>query len=585
MTARKRRVPGTSKQRVFAGRLRFFGVVCLATLAACQGEGDKQGTQKNVVSDVNVARPKPETGNPYVNPNVNPYVRRDGHTLSVKKGIIAPGPYPRPYPGPVYERDRETYEKLTPNPIKQVLKQPVSTFSIDVDTGAYANIRRMLRAGQMPPRDAVRIEEMINYFPYQYAPPANRQVPFAVSSAVARTPWNANTYLVRVAIKGYQIARSERPAANLVFLVDVSGSMTSRDKLPLLVSSLKLLTARLTARDRVTLVVYAGAAGVVLKPTPGNEKAMINSALDRLKAGGSTAGGAGIKLAYAMARQAFIRGGINRVILATDGDFNVGVTDRRKLLDMIKRNRKSGVALTTLGFGTGNYNEAIMERAADAGNGNYAYIDSLQEAQKVLVAELNSTLLTIAKDVKIQVEFNPAVVAEYRLIGYENRALKREDFNNDKVDAGDIGAGHTVTALYEVALVGSKGLRLPPLKFQKAPVLTGDKSLFAHMKLRYKLPGSKTSRLIDVPLSRSQMDRATAPTGDFAFAAAVAAFGEILRGGKYVGDFSYADVRALAQRGKGADPEGYRGGFLRLVRLAAALTPQTSQTPKPPVRE
>ena len=472
--------------------------------------------------------------------------------------------------------DRERYQHLEENPVKLVAEAPVSTFSVDVDTGSYSNVRRFLDAGRMPPGDAVRIEEMVNYFNYAYPGPGDRQQPFAVSTEAARTPWNPDTHLLRIGIKGFDIELSERPPANLVFLVDVSGSMQWPDKLPLVVRSLKLLTQQLTAEDRISLVVYAGAAGAVLEPTPGDQRAEIRAALERLRAGGSTAGAAGIRLAYDFAEKAWIEGGINRVLLATDGDFNVGVADVEALKDLVARKRKSGVTLTVLGFGTGNYNEALMEQIANVGNGNYAYIDRLAEARKVLVREMGSTLFTIAKDVKVQVEFNPAMVGEYRLIGFENRLLAREDFGNDKVDAGDIGAGHTVTALYEIALVDGPGLRVDPLRYRAnvAPTYEPRASEFAWLKLRYKLPEEDESRLIETPLARALLaDSGREPSAAFRFAAAVSAFGQILREGRYTGDFGYDDVRTLARGAKGEDRFGYRAGFLELVDLAQDLDP------------
>ncbi len=472
--------------------------------------------------------------------------------------------------------DRERYQHLEENPVKLVAEAPVSTFGVDVDTGSYSNVRRFLDAGQMPPRNAVRIEELVNYFDYDYPGPQDRHQPFAVSTEVARTPWNPDTYLLRIGIKGFDIELSERPPANLVFLVDVSGSMESSDKLPLVIRSLKLLTEKLTAKDRISLVVYAGAAGAVLEPTPGDERAEIRASLERLRAGGSTAGAAGIRLAYDFAEKAWIEGGINRVILATDGDFNVGVADVEALKDLIVRKRKTGIALTVLGFGTGNYHEALMEQIADVGNGNYAYIDRLAEARKVLVREMSSTLFTIAKDVKIQIEFNPAVVGEYRLIGFENRLLAREDFRNDKVDAGDIGAGHTVTALYEMALVDGLGLRIDPLRYQAkvAPTYDPRAAEFAMLKLRYKLPEEDESRLIEAPLERALLESAgREPSTDFRFAAAVSAFGQILRDGSYTNGFGYGDVQVLAREAKGEDRFGYRAGFLELVELAKDLDP------------
>ncbi len=397
------------------------------------------------------------------------------------------------YYAPPLPHNTERYQTINDNPIKLVSESPVSTFSIDVDTGSYSNVRRMLNQGQLPPTDAVRVEEMINYFPYDYALPKNNS-PFAVHTALAYTPWNPENILMRIAIKGQDMAKHEMPPANLVFLIDTSGSMSSSDKLPLLCASMKALTQQLRAQDTITIVTYSGSTSVALPPTSGREKATINRVIDSLRASGSTAGGAGIELAYQAAQQSFVKGGINRILLATDGDFNVGVTDFDQLKKMVEEKRKSGIALSTLGFGSGNYNEQLMEQLADAGNGAYSYIDTLMEGHKVLVHEMTSTLATIAKDVKIQVEFNPAAVKEYRLIGYENRLLNREDFNNDKVDAGDIGAGHTVTALYEITLVGKKGA-VDSLRYQtqsnqasqiKRDVVASDE--LAYIKLRYKQP-------------------------------------------------------------------------------------------------
>jgi Ca-activated chloride channel family protein len=468
--------------------------------------------------------------------------------------------------------DRERYANYDDGGVLRAAEVPVSTFSIDVDTGAYANTRRFLRAGRLPPRDAVRVEELVNYFDYAYAPPRDRRQPFSVHTEIAPTPWNAGTQLLRIGLQGWK-PTGPLPPANLVFLVDVSGSMNDADKLPLVKSALKLLTRELDARDRISLVVYAGASGVVLEPTPGNAQAEIAAALERLQAGGSTNGGSGIQLAYAMARKAYIKDGINRVLLATDGDFNVGTTDFEQLKDLVERERKSGIALSTLGFGTGNYNDQLMEQLADVGNGNYSYIDSLEEAQRALVTSRAATLMTIASDVKIQVEFNPAVVAEYRLIGYENRALKREDFNNDQVDAGEIGAGHSVTALYEIALVGGGGERIDALRYDmKKPLAESDE--YAHLRLRYKLPGESRSELIERPIGPGQRRASLQQASEsFRFAAAVAAFGQTLRGGRYTGDYGYAELLALARGARGDDPQRWRDEFLRLAELASALTP------------
>ena len=470
--------------------------------------------------------------------------------------------------------DRENYAHLEEQSIKRASEHPVSTFSIDVDTGSYTNVRRMLNYGQLPRHDAVRVEEMINYFSYNYPLPEKLDPPFNMTTEIAPTPWNEKTLLLHIGIKGFEIPKDKLPPANLVFLVDVSGSMRRANKIGLLKTSLKLLSKHLTAKDKVSLVVYAGASGLVLEPTPGNQSGKINAALTRLRAGGSTNGGAGIELAYAVAQQAFIKGGINRVLLATDGDFNVGTVNFRALKNLIEEKRKSGISLTTLGFGTGNYNDRLMEQLADVGNGNYAYIDNLAEAQKVLVDEMASTIKTIAKDVKIQIEFNPNVIAEYRLIGYENRVLKREDFSNDKVDAGEIGAGHTVTALYEIALADSGGERLESLRYNNtAPSEVAHSNELAFLRLRYKAPNGDTSKLLEWPLMRKDIIETVDKTSQrFRFSAAVAAFGQQLRGGKYLKKFSYENILKLARGSRGNDPFGYRGEFTKLVNLAKSLS-------------
>jgi Ca-activated chloride channel family protein len=475
----------------------------------------------------------------------------------------------------------ETYAHTEANPTRLTSEQPVSTFSIDVDTGSYANARRMLNEGYLPVEDAVRVEEFINYFAYNYAEPQDSNTPFSINTEVATTPWNPDTHLLQVGLKGFEVEAADRPAANLVFLVDVSGSMNNADKLPLLKNAFRLLTKQLSAQDSIALVVYAGATGIVLEPTAGDQKATIMSALDQLSAGGSTNGAAGIRLAYQMAEQGFIEDGINRVILATDGDFNVGTVNFEALIDMVEARRKTGISLTTLGFGSGNYNDQLMEQLADEGNGNYAYIDGLQEARKVLVEELTSTLQTIAKDVKIQIEFNPDVVAEYRLIGYENRMLRREDFNNDRIDAGEIGAGHTVTALYEISLTGSDGQRIDPLRYGDDKSASNNKpdsvrtDELALIKLRYKQPNADESTLIEQLVKRKQIVELDKASSELQFAGAVAAFGEQLRGGDYLDGFGYADIRKLAVQGRGNDPHGYRGEFISLVDLADSLALET----------
>jgi len=470
-------------------------------------------------------------------------------------------------PGYVAQQEnRERYAGEAVAAVRSVADAPVSTFSIDVDTGSYANVRRMLTQGQMPPEGAVRTEEMLNYFRYDYPLPRDRSRPFSVNTDMTTTPWNPETRLLRVGLRGYDLQRRERPAANLVFLVDVSGSMSSMDKLPLVQCSLALLADRLSPRDHVAIVVYAGAAGIVLEPTSSRDAVV--EALKNLHAGGSTAGAQGIQLAYNVARRNFSEDGINRVILATDGDFNVGLSDNQALINLVERQRDDGITLTTLGFGTGNYNEAMMEQIADHGNGNYAYIDSPREAQKVLEEEMDSTLFTIAHDVKIQVEFNPAYVSEYRLIGYENRALREEDFDNDAVDAGEIGAGHQVTALYEIVPAGGRGW-LPGRRYDanRRPTTGGaDNGELAFLRLRYKLPGEQESRLIEQPVGANLVESARPPVGDSAFAAAVAGYGQLLRGDTNLGRFSFADVRRLAEPEAGGNY--WRREFVRLTELA-----------------
>lgn len=481
--------------------------------------------------------------------------------------------------------NRENYAHFDDNGIFLVAEQPVSTFSVDVDTGTYSNVRRMLNAGALPAADAIRVEELINYFDYAYPVPADRSVPFRVTSEVGANPWNSQTHLIHIGLKGYEIPKQERPPSNLVFLVDVSGSMNAPDKLDLLKTSLKMLTRTMGSEDRISIVVYAGASGVVLEPTPANQMTTIGSALDRLTAGGSTNGGAGIELAYSLAQQAYVPNGNNRIILATDGDFNVGTTHFEALKQLVTEKRKTDVSLTTLGFGTGNYNDHLMEQLADAGNGNYAYIDNLNEARKVLVDQSSSTLQTIAKDVKIQIEFNPNVVSEYRLVGYENRALAREDFNNDNVDAGDIGAGHTVTAIYEVALVNRDGARIDRLRYQDAPDRhSAEKNdEIAFVRLRYKAPDGDKSALIESAILLSGIrPHINQNSEQFVFAAAVAGFGQLLRGGKFTEKFGFDDVLELARHSKGKDPFGYRGEFVQLVSLAQSLSTTNEVAAKTP---
>ena len=477
------------------------------------------------------------------------------------------------------DEPREQYQALADNPIHSVAEAPVSTFGADVDTGAYANVRRLLNQGRLPPEGAVRLEEMVNYFPYDYALPADGS-PFGVTTELAPSPWNPHTRLLRIGIKASDRAVAELAPANLVFLVDVSGSMDRREGLPLVKSTLKLLVDQLREQDRVSLVVYAGDSRVVLEPTSGREKAKIRTAIDQLTAGGSTAGASGIELAYQQAQQAYIPKGINRVLLATDGDFNVGVSDFDSLRQMAVDKRKTGVSLTTLGFGVDNYNEQLMEQLADAGDGNYAYIDNLREARKVLVDQLGSTLTVVAKNVKLQVEFNPAQVSEYRLLGYENRTLKREDFTNDKVDAGEIGAGHTVTALYEIVPRGEQGW-LEPLRYAKPDVVMSDRQgEMAMLRVRYQLPEGGDSRLIERPIAGAVSGKAS---DDLRFAAAVAAFSQQLKDGRYTGGFSLKDTEALARGARGEDRFGLRAEFVQLVELAQSLRTTTTASNSDPV--
>ncbi|MEM7414359.1 MAG: von Willebrand factor type A domain-containing protein [Gemmatimonadota bacterium] len=474
--------------------------------------------------------------------------------------------------GPVESASREGYAHIAENDFAPVASSPVSTFSIDVDRASYANVRRFLNQGVRPPVDAVRIEELINYFPYDDAAPySDDEHPFTVSTEVAPAPWAPEHHLLRIGLKGVEIDLDDAPANNLVFLLDVSGSMGSADKLPLLKTAFELLIDELRPQDRVAIVVYAGAAGLVLPSTPGSDRDTILEALRSLNAGGSTAGGAGINLAYSVAQENFIEGGNNRVILATDGDFNVGASSDAEMIRLIEEKREGGTFLTVLGFGTGNLQDAKMEQIADHGNGNFSYIDSRLEAQKVLVNELGGTLVTIAKDVKIQVEFNPARVAAYRLIGYENRLLATEDFNDDTKDAGELGAGHSVTALYEIVPVGADTdveIRdVDPLRYQRPdPSAGADNEELLFVKLRYKEPTGTESRL----LTRTVGDIEGETSDDFRFSAAVAAWGMLLRSSEHCGDFTLADVARLARGAVGDDRHGYRADFLQLLDRARA---------------
>lgn len=485
---------------------------------------------------------------------------------------------------------RDQFEDFEESPLHKVSEEPVSTFSIDVDTASYSFMRRQLNHGVLPQKNAVRIEEMVNYFDYDYPLPETKEVPFETSVAVVPSPWAQGKKLVHIGIKGYDIAPEEKPRSNLVFLLDVSGSMNNPDKLPLVKQSMNMLLDKLDPEDTVGIVVYAGAAGKVLDPTPVSEKQKILDSLQRLSAGGSTAGAQGIRQAYQLAEANFDKDAVNRVILATDGDFNVGITNRNELKDFVERKRKSGIFLSILGFGQGNLNDHMMQTLAQNGNGVAAYIDSISEARKVLVDEATSTLFPIAKDVKIQVEFNPETVSEYRLIGYETRALEREDFNNDAVDAGDIGAGHTVTAIYEVTPVGGPNwiddLRYGDKAQSDVKKEMDLESEYAFLKIRYKLPEEDTSKLITQPITAAHDLARAAEDGEelspwvvqeTGWATAVAGFGQILKGSKYASDFTYDDVIDLALKNRGLDEYGYRSEFIQLVRAAKTAAAMRSR--------
>jgi Ca-activated chloride channel family protein len=465
----------------------------------------------------------------------------------------------------------DRFQHFEINPIKRVNEEPVSTFSVDVDTVSYSFARRMINEGRLPQKDAVRIEEMVNYFDYAWPKPESRQQPFAATIAVSDSPWSKGKKLVHIGIKGYEMDREATPDANLVLLLDVSGSMNSPDKLPLVVQSMELLLGSLKPTDTVAIVVYAGAAGQVLAPTPVRDKDTIIAALRQLSPGGSTAGAEGIELAYQLAEKSFRKGGVNRVLLATDGDFNVGINNTEELKSFIERKRETGIFLSVLGFGEGNYRDELAQALAQNGNGVAAYIDTLNEAKKVLVNEATGSLFTIAKDVKLQVEFNPETVAEYRLVGYETRSLKREDFNNDKIDAGDVGAGHTVTALYEITPMGSAAVSVDALRYGRnaRPVeRSGNRSEYGFLKIRYKLPTEDTSKLVTQPIPFETRGLSGVVQREVKFSTAVAGFAQLLKGGAYTGKLSYEDVIEAAQNAKGEDRNGYRAEFVDLVRKA-----------------
>ncbi|MGD9966729.1 MAG: von Willebrand factor type A domain-containing protein [Hyphomonadaceae bacterium] len=559
-------------------------VLCAFILAACASQSstsddrDQSTVSTETTATDGLLAPPPPPPPP---PVATPYPAQEA--ARGRMGLGATGNYaqsvPQPMPGDI---DRENYEDVDTNPIHLVSEDPVSTFSIDVDTASYSNVRRLLNAGRLPPQDAVRTEELINYFRYDYPLPPSREQPFSTNVTVTPSPWSDGRQLVHIGLQGYNIIPRERPPLNLTLLLDVSGSMGEPNKLPLVIQSMRMLVEQMNARDRVSIVVYAGAAGAVLEPTSGSEHGRINAALENLHAGGSTAGGEGLRLAYALAEQNFSRNSVNRVIIATDGDFNVGINDPEELEDFVERKRDTGIYLSVLGFGGGNYNDLLMQRLAQNGNGVAAYIDTLNEARRVLRDEMASNMFTIAQDVKIQVEFNPARVAEYRLIGYETRMLNREDFNNDRVDAGEIGAGHAVTAIYEIVPVGGRTFN-DPLRYQNERNAEATTSELAFLRIRYKLPGQDSSRLIERPITDRDAvrDIASAPEAT-RWAAAVAGYGQLLRHDQFLrAGYGYDDVISLAQSARGRDEFGWRAEFIQLARSAqtAAALPTAQNAP------
>jgi len=553
-------------------RTRHLILTSLAAAIMLSGCASKTATD----SDAIAAEIPPPPAPPPAPPPPPPPAMMQGMPSPVASARMSGGVMMMPMPEPEF---RDQYEDVDPNPVKLTSEEPVSTFSIDVDTASYANVRRFLKQGVLPPKDAVRIEEMINYFDYTYPQPEAGKDPFATYVTLSPSPFAEGRELMQIGIQGRDIDKAARPPVNLTLLVDVSGSMHSEDKLPLAKQALKLMLDQMDPADTISIAVYAGAAGEVLPPTPVSDSRRIVAALENLQAGGSTAGGEGLRLAYSLAEQGLKDGAVNRVMLLTDGDFNVGITDSEQLEDFISRKRETGIYLSVLGFGRGNYNDAMMQKLSQAGNGTAAYVDTLSEARKVLADDLAGNMFPIADDVKIQVEFNPAKVAEYRLIGYETRMLNREDFNNDKVDAGDIGAGASVTAIYEITPTGSDAAQIDPLRYATDPKAAGDASgEYAFVKLRYKAPGEDTSTL----LTHAVTDRDKAASLDKApewvrFATAVAGFGEMLRGGENLGaGFGWDEIRDLANGAKGADEFGYRAEFVELTRLAETAEAQAA---------
>lgn len=584
---------GLSKDKVEADASSTLAMAEMAKPMAAPAEAKKGDSFNSLLKNLKESQPAPAA--PVMESMVMTGAANIAPAMPMGRMMVMDA---MPQPG-YHDVGRDKFEHVEDSPVKQVKAEPVSTFSIDVDTSSYSFIRKQLNSGVLPQKDAVRVEEMVNYFDYNYALPEDKAEPFKPSVTVTPSPWNEGHKLVHIGIKGYDIAATAKPRSNLVFLIDTSGSMNEQDKLPLLKNSFKMLLDSLKADDTVSIVTYAGNAGIALEPTKVSDKAKIIAALDSLGAGGGTAGAEGIRTAYQLAESNLDKNGVNRVILATDGDFNIGITDHNELKSFIERERASGVFLSVLGFGQGNYNDQMMQDLAQNGNGVAAYIDNLNEARKVLVQEASSTLFTIAKDVKIQVEFNPAMVSEYRLVGYETRALAKEDFNNDKVDAGDIGAGHAVTAIYDITPVGTAP-SVDPSRYgastSAAPARPEATALeYGFLKLRYKLPNGDTSKLITTPISvagEKPLASTKCPAGaeclvadsfgasdDVRFSVAVAGFGQLLKGGKYTGKLSYDDVIVMAQGAKGDDPYGYRAEFINLVRLAKTMPalPNTEQ--------
>jgi len=551
------------------------GVASLAVLSACEDPGEVYEGEPGEVSDAVAPPAPPPPPPPPPSPQPMAEMSQGLHSRAAPTaGMAPPQMQPQPMPGDI---DRERFEDVEPNPVKLVSEEPVSTFSIDVDTASYAVARRYLNNGTLPPKDAVRIEEMINYFDYAYPMPDASGSPFSTNVNVAPSPWAEGRHLMQVGIQGFDIEPDERPPLNLTLLIDVSGSMGQQNKLPLAKNALGLLIDEMTEDDTISIAVYAGAAGQVLEPTAASEanKGKILAAFENLNAGGSTAGGEGLRLAYSLAEQNFNAEGVNRVMLLTDGDFNVGIADPERLEDFVSRKRETGIYLSVLGFGEGNYNDVLMQKIAQTGNGMASYVDTLNEARKVLNDDLTGNLFPIADDVKIQVEFNPARVAEYRLIGYETRMLNREDFNNDAVDAGDIGAGASVTAIYEIVQVGSDARMIDESRYQPSEPPAANSNELAFLKLRQKLPGAETSTLSTRPITLDDVRESIEESPQWArFATAVAGYGQLLRGDPYVGDWSFDEVIALAQSAKGEDPFGYRAEFINLARLAGTAAAQ-----------